>query len=145
LRNKLLSWSKNVFQKNEMEFWKVLPHSKLLTYFKHFENLAPISKCFVKRCFKPFCLCFWKSWEKRPPPNGVFQKWIYENLFSKPLKNAIKRFWFTKSKTNFKKGICFQMKTISSCYPILQKWISFQKENCFQSCLLIQKLLFKAK
>jgi hypothetical protein len=71
-----------------MKFWKVLPHSKLLAYFKRFENLAPISRCFVKRCFKPFVCVFENFWEKRPPPNGVFQKWIYENLFSKPLKNA---------------------------------------------------------
>jgi hypothetical protein len=37
------------------------------------------------------------------------------------------------------------MKTISSCFPILQEWILFQKGNYFQSYILIQKLLFKEK
>jgi hypothetical protein len=62
----------------------------------------------------------------------------------KPLKNALiaKGFGLPNLKPTSKRENCFQMKTISSCFPILQEWISFQKGNCFQSHLLIQKLLF---
>jgi len=46
---------------------KILPltssPSKLLAYFKCFENLAPISKCYAKRCFKPF-ICVLEKFKK---------------------------------------------------------------------------------
>ena len=48
---------KNYFLKSGIQK-KILPltssPSKLLAYFKCFENLAPISKCYLKSCFKPF-------------------------------------------------------------------------------------------
>jgi hypothetical protein len=52
-----------------------------------------------------------------------------------------KDFGFPKIKKNdFKMGLCFQMKTISSCFPILQKGFRFKIKNYFQ-----RKLLFKEK
>jgi hypothetical protein len=115
-----LPWSKNGIQRNGI--LKKFAPFKLLAYFKRFENLVPISKYFVKRCFKPF-VCVFENFEK----SGLLQMAFSKNGFMKTWFQGLlkmlylKRFWFTKSKTNFKKGNCFQMKTISSCFPILQE------------------------
>jgi hypothetical protein len=82
LRNKLLSWSKNGIQKNGI--LKNFAPFKLLAYFKRFENLAPISKCFVKRYFKPF-VCVFENFEKSDllqmafSKNGFMKTW-FQNL-----------------------------------------------------------------
>jgi len=70
--NYCLRVRKTAFKK--MEFWKVLPHSKLLASLKRFEKLAPISKCFVKRCFKPF-VCVFENFEK----SGLLQMAFCKN------------------------------------------------------------------
>ena len=77
LPKQTLAWSKNNFQK--VGFWKcflpLIPSpSKLLAYFKCFENLAPISKCYAKRCFKPF-ICVLENFKKSSClSKSVFQK-----------------------------------------------------------------------
>jgi hypothetical protein len=81
-----------------------------LASIKCFENLAPISKCLAKRYFKTLCVCPSEVSEKRFSPNGVFQKWIYENLVSKPLKNALfaKGFGLPNLKPTSKREIVFK-------------------------------------
>jgi len=67
----------------------------------------------------------------------------FENLTPKLLQNALQ---FTKDfgfqiQNHLQKGFCFQMKTISSCFPILQK----EKGDFVSKTKLLPKLSFDPK
>ena len=98
--------------------------SKLLAYFKCFESLAPISKCYLKRCFKPF-LCVLENFEKRSSFKWRFSKSgfmkTYFQSFFKMLCKLIKGFGFPKNQKPTSKGILFLIRNYFKSLPYLAK------------------------
>jgi hypothetical protein len=82
----------------------------------------------VKRCFKPF-VCVFENFEK----SGLLQMVFSKNGFMKTCFQSLlkmlycKRFWFTKSKTNFKREFIFKWK------PFQVASISCKKKSNFVS------------
>ena len=137
-RNPKISFSKSYYKSNRLK----------RVYYKCFENLAPILKCYLQRCFKP-SLCVLENFEKSSfLSNNVFQKKkIYENPLSKLLQNALqmdKKFLvFPKIQKTTSKGTLFSNENYFKLLPYLEKrkgGFCFKK-NYFQSCLLIQKTI----
>ena len=151
-QNKPLCGVKTTFKKGGI--WKSFVlitslSSKLLAYSNCFENLAPISKCYLKRCFKP-SLCVLENFEKSSfLSNNVFQKKkIYENPLSKLLQNALqmdKKFLvFPKIQKTTSKGTLFSNENYFKLLPYLAKRKYFVLGwNLLPKIFLFQKPLLK--
>jgi hypothetical protein len=120
-----------------------------LASFRYLGSLAPISKCFAKRAFQTICVCPLKKFKK----SGFLQIGFSKSGFcEKPIFKASSKY-FTRLQRIFgfknlgptSKESLFSNENYFKLLPYLARWILFHKENSFQNCLLIQKLLSKEK
>lgn len=128
-------------------FWKALFHSELLACFKCFENLTPISKCFVKVISNPFCVCTSKIlrralfFKKHFPKVRSYKK----NLFSSLLKKAsCKRVFGFKISKPISKGNLFSKRINNfKLLPYIAKRERdfYSKRKFLQKCFVSKTLV----
>jgi hypothetical protein len=128
-------WSKHDFQK----FVESSAPIKTFGPFQIFWNSASILKYLAKRVFQ-IIVHVLQKFNKGGFLKIVFQKWVHEYLSSKKLLQSasqIDKVLILKFKNNLK-WILVQVKTNSSCFPILQKKFSFWNKHYFK-CLAFKK------
>jgi len=99
-----------------------------LAYSKCFENLAPISKYYLKRCFKPFVCALEKKGLRKALffqiafllKKGRFMKTYFQSFFERLCK-LIKVFGFPKFKKTTSKGTLFSNQNYFKLLPYLAK------------------------